>query len=198
MVDVDVTCENKEHSRLITEYLHQNADYVIANFKGELVRKDCPANDGILGFKFTESTIEDLNALGDELRLGQEDIVMLRGRNIELPKHVISKLLRTSVRKAHLVYKEQLSLDDVLFLVEQERAAQEALAHGGDTDSFDEQLSANDFIALAMSYLGRASQKSFRNKREKQSYRENIIKAMALLASGLEHEKSALTNGEGF
>lgn len=87
-----------------------------------------------------------------------------------------------------------LPFDDVMFLIEQERNKQKELAFKGNTKDFDSQLSCNDFIALSISYLGRSTQKSFRNVSEKQDYRANIIKAIALLSASLESQGSALSN----
>lgn len=45
-----------------------------------------------------------------------------------------------------------------MFLIRQERDMQKALAFNDHADSFDKSLSANDFIALSISYVGRAIQ----------------------------------------
>lgn len=88
---------------------------------------------------------------------------------------------------------KNLKFEEITKLVEEERNRQKALSHGGDTDDFDKTLSANDFLSLANSYLGRATQKSFRNKRENQSYQDNIIKAITLLYASLENQETSLT-----
>lgn len=85
-----------------------------------------------------------------------------------------------------------LTFESVLGLIVQERHRQKALDLGGDTDSFDKTLFANDFIALAVSYLGRATQKSFRNERENQPFEENVIKAITVLCACLENQDTAI------
>lgn len=89
------------------------------------------------------------------------------------------------------IYKNY-TFEEVTELIRKERKRQKELSHGGNTDDFDSKLSANDFISLTISYLGRATQKSFRNEREKQSFEENIIKAIALLYSSLENHSTSL------
>ena len=59
-----------------------------------------------------------------------------------------------------------VSFKDAVMLVKAERQRQRQLAHGGDTDAFDNSSSLNDFIAYTMAYLGRAVQRSLRNERE--------------------------------
>ncbi len=88
---------------------------------------------------------------------------------------------------------KNLNFEEITKLVEEERNRQKALSHGGDTDNFDKTLSANDFLSLTMSYLGRAAQKSFRNEREKQNYQDNIVKAITLLYASLENQETSLT-----
>lgn len=71
-----------------------------------------------------------------------------------------------------------------------ERERQKSLAHGGDTEEFDKSNSRNDWIAYATAYLGRASDKVFRNQRENCDYRENLVKAGAVIVAALEaHDK---------
>lgn len=52
-------------------------------------------------------------------------------------------------------------------------------------EGFDESNSRNDWIAYVIAYLGRASQKVFRNEKEEQDYRENLVKAAGLIISAL-------------
>lgn len=70
--------------------------------------------------------------------------------------------------------------------LEQERSRQREMAHGGDTDEFDKSNSQNDWIAYINAYTGRAAQKVFRNERENQAFRENIVKAGALCVAAIE------------
>ena len=81
-------------------------------------------------------------------------------------------------------------LSKVLGDIRAERARQTALAHGGDTEEFDRGNSQNDWIAYINSYTGRAAQKVFRNEREGQTFRENMVKAAALAVAAIEaHDK---------
>ena len=80
--------------------------------------------------------------------------------------------------------------EDVLDEVLAERKRQQALAHGGDTEEFDRGNSQNDWIAYINAYVGRAAQKVFRNEREDQTFRENMLKAAALAVAAVEaHDK---------
>lgn len=87
---------------------------------------------------------------------------------------------------------KNLTGKQISLLVKEERDRQKSLSLDGNTDDFDKGLSANDFIALSIGYLGRASQKSFRNEREGQDYKDNIVKAIALLYASLENQDTAL------
>lgn len=81
-------------------------------------------------------------------------------------------------------------LNKVLGDIRSERARQTALAHGGDTEEFDRSNTQNDWIAYINSYTGRAAQKVFRNEREGQTFRENMVKAAALAVAAIEaHDK---------
>ena len=73
-------------------------------------------------------------------------------------------------------------LDDIVA----ERRRQRELAHGGDTDEFDKSNSQNDWIAYINAYTGRAAEKVFRNEREDQKFRDNMIKAAALAVAAVE------------
>jgi hypothetical protein len=80
--------------------------------------------------------------------------------------------------------------DDVFDGVRKERDRQIDLAHGGDTEQFDKNNSANDWIAYINAYTGRAARKVYRNDREGQQFRENMIKAAALCIAAVEaHDK---------
>ena len=74
-----------------------------------------------------------------------------------------------------------------------ERQRQIDLAHGGDTDEFDQKNTANDWIAYINAYTGRAAAKVARNEREKQTFRENLVKAGALVVAAIEaHDRGYL------
>jgi len=71
-----------------------------------------------------------------------------------------------------------------------ERERQKSLAHGGDTDEFDKGNSRNDWIAYLNAYSGRAAQKVFRNEKEGQDFRTNMVKTAALCVAAIEaHDK---------
>lgn len=55
-----------------------------------------------------------------------------------------------------------------------------------DLEEFDKQNSSNDWIAYIVAYTGRAARKVYRNDREHQYFRENIIKVAALCVAALE------------
>ncbi len=75
-------------------------------------------------------------------------------------------------------------------LIVAERARQVALAHGGDTDSFDQTNTRNDWIAYVNAYTGRAAEKVFRTERENQEFKANMVKAGAIIVAALEaHDK---------
>ncbi len=77
-------------------------------------------------------------------------------------------------------------IDDIV----SERNRQHEIAHGGNTDQFDETNTKNDWIAYICAYVGRAADKVFRNEREGQTFRENIVKVAALCVAALEaHDK---------
>lgn len=59
------------------------------------------------------------------------------------------------------------------------------MAHGGDTAALDLRHSENDWIAIVLAYLGRASRGVFRNDRENQEFRPNMIKAATTIISAL-------------
>ena len=66
-----------------------------------------------------------------------------------------------------------------------ELARQEALAHGGDTEEFDRTNGQGDWVAYVCSYIGRASVRVFRNKREGHTFRVMMIKGAALCIAAL-------------
>ena len=71
-----------------------------------------------------------------------------------------------------------------------ERNRQISLSHGGDTDKFDKGNSRNDWIAYLNAYSGRAAQKVFRNEKEGQDFRTNMVKTAALCVAAIEaHDK---------
>jgi hypothetical protein len=85
-------------------------------------------------------------------------------------------------------------LDDIA----EERHLQIAFAFAGDTNKFDMTNSRNDWIAYAIAYLGRASQKVFRNERELCDYRGNMVKAAAIIVAALEaHDQGWPIPAEG-
>lgn len=75
-----------------------------------------------------------------------------------------------------------VALNDIMH----ERERQTSLAHGGDTEAFDKSNSRNDWIAYVNAYIGRAADKVFRNERENQAFRENMVKAAALCVAAIE------------
>jgi hypothetical protein len=188
---VVIGAEDVAKAHLIQQALDTDWSYAMTEFAGELEKTPSVRNTGIQQFRFSKATLDDLLDMVT-LNEGESDVVSIKGRRMSLPEKHIKNELKRAIRQAYLPVKTHLAFRDISQLVEMERKRQHALAHDGDTDSFDKKLSANDFIALSVSYLGKASQKSFRNQRENQSYRENIIKTIALLYSALEHEHTAL------
>jgi hypothetical protein len=75
----------------------------------------------------------------------------------------------------------QTVLDDVF--AEMDR--QQALAFGGDTETFDKTNTKNDWVGYIVAYAGRAVDKCFRNQREGQSFRENMVKTAALAIAAI-------------
>lgn len=73
-------------------------------------------------------------------------------------------------------------IEDIL----DERERQKKLALGGDTNKFDQTNTRNDWIAYVNAYTGRAAQKVFRNDREKCDFRENMVKAAAVIVAAIE------------
>jgi hypothetical protein len=63
-------------------------------------------------------------------------------------------------------------------------AAREAANKNGNGAN-DLEWTENDWIAFVNAYLGRASQGVYRNEKEKQSYRDNLVKAGGLIVSAL-------------
>ncbi len=86
-------------------------------------------------------------------------------------------------------YMEDVLMNAISDIVD-ERSRQVKLAHGGDTEAFDKANSRNDWIAYINAYTGRAANKCFRNEKEKQSFRDNMVKAAALCVAAIEaHDK---------
>jgi hypothetical protein len=77
-------------------------------------------------------------------------------------------------------------VNNVLEEIQDERDRQNQLAHGGNTDEFDKSNSKNDWIAYINAYIGRAADKVFRNEKENQEFRINMIKAGALCVAAIE------------
>ena len=73
----------------------------------------------------------------------------------------------------------------VLREVHAERERQWQLDYGVDIEEFDRNCSRNDWVAFVSTYIGRASN-AFRNQREGQDFRENMIKAAALCVAAIE------------
>ena len=55
------------------------------------------------------------------------------------------------------------------------------------TNELDTPHTANDWIAMTLAHLGRASQGVFRNKCEQCDYRESLVKAAATLLAALQY-----------
>ena len=74
---------------------------------------------------------------------------------------------------------------------ERERARAAAAADNAtDLDEFDKSNRRNDWIAYVNAYTGRAAEKVFRNEREGQDFRTNMVKAAALCVAAIEaHDK---------
>jgi hypothetical protein len=61
---------------------------------------------------------------------------------------------------------------------------------GANTGAMDKTNTRNDWIAYINAYTGRAAEKVFRNERERQTFRENMVKAAALCLAAIEaHDK---------
>lgn len=69
-------------------------------------------------------------------------------------------------------------------VIEDILAAREA-ANAGGNGARDLEWSQNDWIAFVNAYLGRAAQNVYRNEKERQSYRDNLVKAAGLIVSAL-------------
>lgn len=57
---------------------------------------------------------------------------------------------------------------------------------GTHTDEFDKTNRANDWIAYIMAYAGRAARRVYRNQKEGQNYRDNLVKTAAIAVAALE------------
>lgn len=77
-------------------------------------------------------------------------------------------------------------MNEILDAIINERNIQKTLSLGGNTDEFDKTNSKNDWIAYCNAYLGRAADKVFRNEKENQDFRANMIKVGALVVAALE------------
>ena len=77
-------------------------------------------------------------------------------------------------------------MDEIVEEILAERRRQKSLGLGGDTARFDRTSSKNDWIAYIQAYTGRAADKVERNERERCDFRENLIKAAALVVAAIE------------
>ena len=83
----------------------------------------------------------------------------------------------------------------ILDEINEERKRQHRLAHGGDTDKFDEQNTQNDWIAYIATYSGRAAQKIEKNERDGEDFRKNMIKVAALALAAISAYDKGWCNG---
>ena len=80
--------------------------------------------------------------------------------------------------------------DEIMVEIDEERERQQELKHGGDTDEFDKNNSKNDWVAYISAYSGRAAEKVFRNDRQKEEFRDNMVKVAALAVAAIQaHDK---------
>ena len=63
---------------------------------------------------------------------------------------------------------------------------------GGDTNAFDKTNTKNDWVAFIAAYAGRASSKVFRNERQLEDFRTNMIKVAALSLAAIEAHDQGL------
>lgn len=64
------------------------------------------------------------------------------------------------------------------------------LARIGDMTEFDRNNTRNDWISYINAYTGRAAEKVFRNQKEEQDFRRNMVKAAGLAISAIvAHDK---------
>lgn len=70
--------------------------------------------------------------------------------------------------------------------IRQERERQLSLKHGGNTNEFDKTNSKNDWVACVNAYTGRAADKVYRNERQGEEFRANMVKAGALIVAAIE------------
>jgi len=73
-----------------------------------------------------------------------------------------------------------MNTEDVLNIIRTEVERQAAIGNDGN----DDLNSPNDWVAYITSYAGRAAD-TYRNDRENQGFRENLIKVAALCVSAL-------------
>lgn len=74
---------------------------------------------------------------------------------------------------------------------ELERAAKSFEESGVDIAEFDSTNTCNDWIAYVNAYTGRAAKRVYRNEREGQSFRANMVKAAAVCMAAI----TAFDNG---
>lgn len=72
--------------------------------------------------------------------------------------------------------------DNLLNLIQQERARQESLPGS----EFDQKHSQNDWIAIATMYLSRAANRKH-TPTSKEEFQENLVKAAAVILAALEY-----------
>ena len=82
-------------------------------------------------------------------------------------------------------------MENILDEIRKERERQRSpKVHSVDIDEFDKSNSQNDWVAYISAYSGRAADKVDRNRRENQTFRENMIKVATLAVAALEaHDK---------
>lgn len=77
-------------------------------------------------------------------------------------------------------------MEQILQEVRKERERQKELAFGGNTDDFDKTNSQSDWVAYIVAYAGRAPDKVYRNKRQEENFRNNMVKVAALALAAIE------------
>lgn len=74
----------------------------------------------------------------------------------------------------------------VLGEIANERQRQREVAHGGDTDAFDQTNSCNDWVAYISAYAGRAAHKVPRNENADCHFRDMMLRVAALAVAAIE------------
>lgn len=83
-------------------------------------------------------------------------------------------------------------LEKIIEEILNELKKQKFLVERGDADTFDVNNTKNDWIAYLTAYLGRASDKVYRNEREEHEFRTTLIKVGVLLLSAIEAHDNGL------